>query len=241
MTVDGGSTSNKSLGKNVLLPYLSSQGIDHIDLALITHCDADHYSGMLYLLEEEERISIGELLLPRVAEEDARYDALRKAAEARDTKLRYMGSGDHLRFGDVEIRAYYPVGTEPIKEANAHSIGMLLQYQDFQMLFTGDMDEACEEVLLEELARTGEAANASIDVLKVGHHGSHTSTSEALLEALKPETAILSFGVGNDYGHPHAETLERLERYEVRMLKTGELGEIRITVPSRHKKNPAVG
>ena len=236
MTVDGGSTSNKSLGKNVLLPYLESQGIDYIDLALITHCDADHYSGILYLLEEEEHIRIGELLLPRVAEHDTRYDALREAAEARGTQLRYVGSGDMLRFGDVELRAYYPVGVEPIQEANAHSIGMLLRYQDFQMLFTGDMDETCEAVLLGELARTGERANASIDVLKVGHHGSHTSTSEALLEALQPETALLSYGVGNDYGHPHAETLERLTRYGVRMLKTGELGEIRITVPEKPAK-----
>ena len=200
MSIDGGSTSNKSLGKNVLLPYLESQGVGHIDLALITHCDADHYSGILYLLEEEEDISFGELLLPQVAEHDMRYDALREAAEARQVQVQYFGSGDCIVLGEVEIRAYYPVGSEIVKEANAHSIGMMLRYQDFRMLFTGDMDQTCEQVLLEELERTGEEANASIDVLKVGHHGSHTSTSEELLQALRPETAILSYGADNDYG-----------------------------------------
>lgn len=229
MSVDGGSTSDQRLGKNVLVPYLESQGIERIDLALITHCDADHYSGILYLLEEESKISIGELLLPRVAMQDARYDALRDAAAARDVQIRYFGQGDCIDLGEVEIRGYYPAGTERLEAANDHSIGMLLRAPDFQMLFTGDMDEDCEQAMLAALweADTG---YPKIDVLKAGHHGSHTSTSEALLTALRPDYAILSYGVGNDYGHPHAETRERLRRYDVKMLETGKMGGIRLTV-----------
>ena len=234
MSVDGGSTSDQRLGENVLVPYLESQGIGHIDLALITHCDADHYSGIQYLLEEEPKMSIGELLLPRVAMQDARYDALRDAAAARDVRIRYFGQGDCIDLGEVEIRGYYPAGTERLEAANDHSIGMLLRAPDFQMLFTGDMDEDCERQMLAALweADTG---YPKIDVLKAGHHGSHTSTSEALLTALRPDYAILSYGVGNDYGHPHAETRERLRRYGVEMLETGKMGEIRIII------NPAVG
>ena len=229
MSVDGGSTSDQRLGKNVLVPYLESQGIGHIDLALITHCDADHYSGIQYLLEEESKMTIGELLLPRVAVQDARYDALRDAAAARDVRIRYFGQGDCIDLGEVEIRGYYPAGSERLEAANDHSIGMLLRAPDFQMLFTGDMDEACEQQMLAALweADTG---YPKIDVLKAGHHGSHTSSSEALLAALRPDYAILSYGVGNDYGHPHAETRERLRRYGVEMLETGAMGEIRITV-----------
>lgn len=227
MSVDGGSTSDRRLGKNVLVPYLESQGIGHIDLALITHCDADHYSGILYLLEEETKISIGELLLPRVAVQDARYDALRDAAAARDVQIRYFGQGDSITLGEVEIRGYYPAGTAKLEAANDHSIGMLLHAPDFQMLFTGDMDEACEQQMLAALWEAN-AGYPKIDVLKAGHHGSHTSSSEALLAALRPDYAILSYGVGNDYGHPHAETRERLERYGVEMLETGVMGEIRI-------------
>lgn len=229
MSVDGGSTSNQRLGENVLVPYLESQGIEHIDLALITHCDADHYSGILYLLEEEPKISIGELLLPRVAVQDARYDALRDAAAARDVQIRYFGQGDSITLGEVEILAYYPAGTAKLETANDHSIGMLLHAPDFQMLFTGDMDENCEQQMLAALWEAN-AGYPKIDVLKAGHHGSHTSSSEALLAALRPDYAILSYGVGNDYGHPHAETRERLERYGVEMLETGKMGEIRITV-----------
>ena len=227
MSVDGGSTSDQRLGKNVLVPYLESQGIGHIDLALITHCDADHYSGILYLLEEEPKISIGELLLPRVAVQDARYDTLRDAAAARDVQIRYFGQGDSITLGEVEIRGYYPAGTAKLEAANDHSIGMLLHAPDFQMLFTGDMDEACEQQMLAALWEAN-AGYPKIDVLKAGHHGSHTSSSEALLAALRPDYAILSYGVGNDYGHPHAETRERLERYGVEMLETGVMGEIRI-------------
>lgn len=229
MSVDGGSTSDQRLGENVLVPYLESQGIGHIDLALITHCDADHYSGIQYLLEEEPKMSIGELLLPRVAMQDARYDALRDAAAARDVRIRYFGQGDCIDLGEVEIRGYYPAGTERLEAANDHSIGMLLRAPDFQMLFTGDMDEDCERQMLAALweADTG---YPKIDVLKAGHHGSHTSSSEALLAALRPDYAILSYGVGNDYGHPHAETRERLRRYDVKMLETGVMGEIRLTV-----------
>ena len=229
MSVDGGSTSNQRLGKNVLVPYLESQGIEHIDLALITHCDADHYSGILYLLEEEPKISIGELLLPRVAVQDARYDALRDAAATRDVQIRYFGQGDSIALGEVEILGYYPAGTAKLEAANDHSIGMLLHAPDFQMLFTGDMDETCEQQMLAALWEAN-AGYPKIDVLKAGHHGSHTSSSEALLAALRPDYAILSYGVGNDYGHPHAETRERLERYGVQMLETGKMGEIRITV-----------
>lgn len=227
MSVDGGSTSDQRLGENVLVPYLESQGIEHIDLALITHCDADHYSGILYLLEEEPKISIGELLLPRVAVQDARYDALRDAAATRDVQIRYFGQGDSITLGEVEIFGYYPAGTAKLEAANDHSIGMLLHAPDFQMLFTGDMDEACEQQMLAALWEAN-AGYPKIDVLKAGHHGSHTSSSEALLAALRPDYAILSYGVGNDYGHPHAETRERLERYGVEMLETGVMGEIRI-------------
>lgn len=229
MSVDGGSTSNQRLGENVLVPYLESQGIEHIDLALITHCDADHYSGILYLLEEEPKISIGELLLPWVAVQDARYDVLRDAAATRDVQIRYFGQGDSITLGEVEILGYYPAGTAKLEAANDHSIGMLLHAPDFQMLFTGDMDETCEQQMLAALWEAN-AGYPKIDVLKAGHHGSHTSSSEALLAALRPDYAILSYGVGNDYGHPHAETRERLERYGVEMLETGKMGEIRITV-----------
>ncbi len=229
MSVDGGSTSDQRLGENVLVPYLESQGIGHIDLALITHCDADHYSGIQYLLEEEPKMSIGELLLPRVAMQDARYDVLRDAAAARDVRIRYFGQGDCIDLGEVEIRGYYPAGTERLEAANDHSIGMLLRASDFQMLFTGDMDEDCERQMLAALWEDN-AGYPKIDVLKAGHHGSHTSTSEALLTALRPDYAILSYGVGNDYGHPHAETRERLRRYDVEMLETGVMGEIRLTV-----------
>ncbi len=246
ITVDGGSTSEKKLPEEMLIPYFESQGIDVIDIAFITHCDSDHYSGILYLLEESEAIKIKELVLPLPAEKDARYDKLKTAASAKNTGIRYFGAGSKLQVDDLNLRGLYPLSNDYIEEANSHSIGMLLNYRNFSMLFTGDMDKECEYKMLDYMEKSGSgilpqisSSNPSgisdvtkkpfdIDILKAGHHGSSTSTSEDLLDFMTPEVAILSYGNNNRYGHPHKETLEILENHGIELYETGKNGEIRI-------------
>ena len=231
-TVDGGSTSEKKLPEDMMIPYLESQGIDVIDIAFITHCDSDHYSGILYLLEESDEIQIKELVLPLPAESDERYEKLKNAALAKDTKVRYFGAGSELKIKDLELTGLYPLTGNYIEEANSHSIGMLLNYRNFSMLFTGDMDKECEYKMLDYvdgLLSDQIIETPDIDILKVGHHGSSTSTSEELLDFMTPEVAIMSYGNNNRYGHPHKETLEILKSHDVKILETVKNGEIQIT------------
>ncbi|SDZ79289.1 competence protein ComEC [Oribacterium sp. KHPX15] len=239
ITVDGGSTSEKKLSEDMLIPYFESQGIDLIDITFITHCDSDHYSGILYLLEESDEIQIKELVLPLPAESDERYEKLKNAALAKDTQIRYFGAGSKLKLKDLELTGLYPLTSEYIEEANSHSIGMLLNYRNFSMLFTGDMDKECEYKMLDYadgLLSDQIIETPDIDILKVGHHGSSTSTSEELLDFMTPEVAIMSYGNNNRYGHPHKETLEILKSHDVKILETVKNGEVQITSDGKSYK-----
>ena len=237
ITVDGGSTSEKKLPEDMLIPYFESQGIDVIDIAFITHCDSDHYSGILYLLEECEDIRIKKLVLPLPAENDDRYNKLKNAASEKNTEIRYFGAGSVLKVKDMNLIGLYPLTNNYIEEANSHSIGMLLNYKNFNMLFTGDMDKECEYKMLDYVANSDITKfDFDIDILKAGHHGSSTSTSEELLSFFTPDAVILSYGDNNRYGHPHKETLEILENHDVKILETGKTGEIRINSNGEHYK-----
>ncbi len=227
ITIDMGSTSSGSLGKKVCLPYLKSQGIARIDLAILSHSDQDHISGLLYLLTETEDIAVGQLLLPAAAETDSRYDDIREAANTRSIPFSYARAGDVLSIGDFSLLCLYPENNSYIEDANSHSATFLLSTDAFRMLFTGDLPVEQEPLVLQNLLRyTGEYPD--IDILKAGHHGSHTSSSPELLTALRPEYALLSYGEGNRYGHPHQETLEKLTQLDISRLDTALHGEIQI-------------
>lgn len=236
ISIDCGSSSDRSMGENLLRPYLMSQGIGCIDIAFISHSDNDHTSGILALLNEGD-IEIERLALPSVAFYDERYDRLRELAEIRGCELIYISSGTRLRlernqgliWGDkneLSLLCYFPYGNDYMEDANSHSTGLLLSYGEFKMLFTGDMPGAQEMSMLSAMEELGGAPD--IDILKLGHHGSSTSTTAELLSGCRPEYGLISCGRGNSYGHPHRETMERLSEFSVKALETASMGEIRI-------------
>ncbi len=284
ITIDNGSTSNNSFGEGILEPYLLSQGITSIDCAIITHCDKDHYSGMLWIMEESENVRVRQICLPSCARNDKRYRPLTESAEKHGTTIEYLARGNCLSLGTMRsgnedallLNCLYPEGSEYIEEANSHSIGILLSYKKFQMLFTGDLPKEKEGVLIQALLdlqneivtreinknknknknknenenRFADTENRNknrsenvsinknnvrrksctrtIEILKAGHHGSSTSTSGELLDTLKASCALLSYGKNNRYGHPHRETMNALENYNITCYETAILGEIRI-------------
>ena len=261
-TIDNGSTSKNLFPEQIFFPYCKAKRIQHIDYALLTHCDRDHISGIQALLEKNPSISLSHLILPASALEDHRYDLLKRLAYNHGADISYWQKGDELVFSEqgiylptkvnamaenstmaenhattkkgwpytkdhqLHIRCFYPNDSSHIEEANAHSIGCLLTYGHFRMLFTGDMPKEAEEALLEN-CREAEVSPV-VDVLKLAHHGSKTSSCPSFLSETQAKFALFSYGKKNRYGHPHKNTVENCQKYRLFPLETAKLGEILI-------------
>lgn len=255
-TIDNGSTSKNLFPEQIFFPYCKAKRIQHIDYALLTHCDRDHISGIQALLEKNPSISLSHLILPASALQDHRYDLLKRLAYNHGADVSYWQKGDELVFSEqgiclsakktawaenpstskkrgsdtkghqLHIRCFYPNDSTYIEEANAHSIGCLLEYGHFRMLFTGDMPKESEEALLENCRET--EASPVVDVLKLAHHGSKTSSCPSFLSETRAKFALFSYGKKNRYGHPHKSTVENCMKYQLFPLETAKLGEILI-------------
>ncbi|HUH13255.1 MAG TPA: ComEC/Rec2 family competence protein, partial [Longimicrobiales bacterium] len=209
-------------GRSRVVPYLLRQGAGRLDLLVITHPDADHVGGAAAVLDA---LGAGAVLDPGLAAgKDVYLEALREAAEG-GTRWLAGVAGDELEIDGVRLRVLAPAPGEVAggAESNAVSVVFRAEFGAFAALFTGDADVAVERRLLRdgpELLRA--------QLLKVGHHGSATSTSEELLVAMGTPLAVISVGRRNRYGHPHPAVLERLERRGVRVLRTDRNGAITI-------------
>ncbi len=243
--VDGGSTDQKGLGENRLEPFLKSRGISAIDFAIVSHGDQDHISGLVYLMEESP-IRIKCLVLPAAGRGDEAYDRLEYLAGTRDCPVLWMGRGDRISMGKLDIYCQYPekedrADDEPkaVKDRNEHSLVLQVSYGDFYMLLTGDMSKEGEERLLameaEQEKEHTEESLKNIQVLKVAHHGSPYSTTRSWIETLKPRWAVISYGKDNSYGHPGKEVLKALSENNVQILETAKCGAV-ILRTDGHKK-----
>lgn len=237
---DCGSTSRSGIGEYVLMPFLKYRGIHHVDAIFISHPDEDHCNGILELLAlaEEEHIIIDRIVLPAIAEVGRtqafadiwstveEYDC--KGTSENPTLVQYIGSGDSWKVGDWEFTCLHPRKGTTLDDANAYSQCFYVEdSNDFCMLLTGDVEKEGEEELLRELV---ERNIRDITILKVPHHGSRYSSSDAFLEQIRPKVAIISCGESNRYGHPHAETLDRLESVGSQVLTTPEYGAITVEI-----------
>lgn len=246
---DCGSTSRSGVGEYVLIPFLKYSGIGHIDAVFISHPDTDHCSGIIELLAlaKEERITIDRIVLPAIAEEQRRdafgeiIDAVGSAdcqddhgdttkvmhmGNCKDTQIMYIGEGTTWEVGELRFTCLHPKKGTTEADANAYSECIYVEGQnDFSILLTGDVEAEGEAELLAELQ---ERNIRDITIMKVAHHGSRYSTSEEFLEQVKPRVAIISCGENNSYGHPHEETLERLEEVGSMIFATTDYGAITI-------------
>lgn len=233
--IDGGSTSEKQVGKYRILPFLKSRGIRQIDYMIATHADEDHINGLEELINMSgDGYHIRQLFLPDVADKDqSGYVLLRKAAEQKHIPVRYLSTGSYFQSGGVSFVCLNPAAGNAFDSANAESITLSMQYQNFSCLFTGDLEGAGEEALQNIISSASTRQSYHIPehytVLKVAHHGSKNSTCEQLLDRLKPECALISCGRKNRYGHPHKELLERLASSGADIRRTDESGALSVT------------
>ena len=200
-----------------------------MDAAFLTHADRDHTNGIVYLTSRASAIRLRRVILTAAAESDPRYTELKTAlCERPETELSYMGAGDV--YGN--FTCLWPRRDALPAETNEQSLLLLFRANGKRCLFTGDAGTESEEKLLSELNAPGHeterAALSEIYLLKVGHHGSRSASSEDFLELLSPECALISCGRGNSYGHPHAEAMERLHRHAGQVHSTANEGALSV-------------
>lgn len=236
---DGGSSSVSKVGKYRMIPFLKYQGASQLKAVFVSHVDSDHCNGIAELLEqaELEGIKVENLVLPDLADEcrSSGYEELVDLAGQNGIAVQYLHEGQQFQDGELLFQCLHPLKGYRAEDLNETSMVLLVTYREFSMLLTGDVQGAGEEHLTQELKVWKEPggtdhAGTELTILKVAHHGSKNSTSEEFLQAANPKLAIISCGEGNRYGHPHEETLERLEKADIPWFCTKDYGAITVTV-----------
>ncbi len=212
MLIDAG----ESTSADSVFAELDERGIKDIDILVATHPHADHIGGMLSLLG---RYDIGQVLMPDMTSDSKTYAKLLQAIKTESIPLVEAYAGYRFSFGSAVCTVVSP-SADDNKDANNESVVIYLGFGDTDFLFTGDMEEWAEKRVLDS------NYYVDADVLKVAHHGSSTGSSEAFLSAITPDYAVISCGRSNDYGHPHAETLDRLEEAGAQIYRTDIQGDI---------------
>jgi len=232
MLVDGGGRPNSPytdvIGRNVVVPALRKQGLNRIDVVVLTHPHDDHVQGLIPVLQD---FRIGMVLDPALPHGSDSY--MRFLAEVKKRKIPYKRAvrGQTVNFGDGVCAIVLHPPDERLKEVssylNANSVVLRVTYGSSSLLLTGDAEKKAEDEMLSA------GMNVESDVLKVAHHGSRSATSEHWLDRVKPRIAVISVGQGNQFGHPSPEVLERLARRRIRVFRTDCNGAVMIRMTTR--------
>ncbi len=239
---DCGSSDVSAVGEYRLAPALKQKGISVIDLAVVSHMDGDHTSGIKEVLEAMKpwkneifyrssykgELAIRKLILPKVSEPSEAFLELVALAEQKNVEIEYREAGEVLyREKGLLLECLSPLNAK--ESDNDTSLVFLLQMQGLAVWFMGDAGVKAEEHLMTRLgAEAVSHLQEGMVVLKVGHHGSKTSSSEAFLSYVEPDVSVISCGYQNRYGHPHGEVLETLERESGKVFRTDLHGAVMI-------------
>ena len=211
MLIDGGNVADSSL----VVSYLEKQGVEELSLVVSTHAHEDHVGGLPGVLAV---YPVGAVWSPTKTYASKCFDDFLYYVNQQGLEITIPKAGDRFSLGDAQIRVLGPVTN--YAEPNNTSIVLMVQFGENRFLFTGDMELEAENDMLDA------GADVKADVLKVGHHGSETSTGYRFLYAVDPDYGVISVGKGNSYGHPHEAPMSRLEDAEVTLYRTDELGTV---------------
>ncbi len=213
----GGRMFGRDPGRTQVVPYLRQVGIEHIDLFVITHADLDHRGGAKAVLD---LMQVGALMI-HPAETDPMTQMLKARAEHWDAEVwdiydRWSWQGEH-----AQLTAWIP--PSELEEKNDRSIVLDVLSDGMRVLLTGDLEEAGEMWWV--------AKNlGAVDFLKMPHHGSHTSSSNELLDSTQPRVAMSSAGVNNAFDHPRPDVVRRYQLRGIKTFHTHQVGVIRATI-----------
>ena len=213
--VDCGSRNSWYDAGGIAADHLATMGCGTLDYLILTHYDYDHVSGVVTLLARQR---VGTVLLPRTTEGSDMRFRIELAARSHGAAVEYVEEETAYPLGESSLTVYPPVG-----EGEQRGLAVLCTRGSFDLLVTGDMDMAGERALIAAYDLP------DVEALVAGHHGSRSSTSEELLEAVRPETALISVG-DNSYGHPAEETMIRLDKAGAEICRTDLQGTIHLSV-----------
>ena len=211
MLIDAGDNNQGTKIQN----YLQHEGISQLKYVVCTHPDADHIGGMDVILYKFDCETI---FMTDEEKDTATYRDVINTMENKRYKRTLPIVGDTYQLGDAQFTIIAP--SQMVDDSNNNSIALMLTHGENTFLFTGDAEEDEESDIVKSGLLSG------IDVYKAGHHGSRSSSSEELLDAVTPEYAVISCGEGNKYGHPHAQTLNNFRMMGIQTFRTDEQGTI---------------
>ncbi len=211
MLIDGGNAEDS----NLIVSYLRDLNIDYLDYVVCTHAHEDHVGGLSGALHECE---VGRVFCSTNSYNSKAFRNFKRYSEERGREIEIPSAGDSFSLGESSVEIFAPL--KDYEDTNNNSIVLKVTYGDTSFLFTGDAEREAESDMLDA------GFDLTADVLKVGHHGSSTSTSYPFLREVMPKYAVISCGKDNSYGHPHKETLSRLADAGVEIYRTDKMGHI---------------
>lgn len=215
MLIDAG---DNSMGTGIQL-YLQKQGVDRLDYLVLTHTDADHIGGADVILT---KFDVDTVFMGDYEKDNATYRDVLQAMDEKKLLWSTPRAGAQYALGDAFFTIIAPV--DSYSDPNNSSIGLLLEKGSTRFLFTGDAEQTAEEDMVAYSRETG--LDITADVYHAGHHGSSTSSSRILLDAVKPSWAVISCGEDNSYGFPHAEVLNSFRERGIQVFRTDEQGSV---------------
>jgi len=211
MLIDGGNADDSSL----VVSYLQKQGVGELEAVVCSHAHEDHVGGLAGVLAVFPTRAV---YAPTRTHSSACFDDFLYYADQQDLTVQIPAPGDTFPLGSARISVLGPVKSYP--DVNNTSLVLKVVYGETSFLFTGDMEVDAERDMLDA------GADVKADVLKVGHHGSDTSSGYRFLYEVDPDYGVISLEADNPYGHPHEEPLSRLMHAEVTLYRTDILGTI---------------
>ena len=212
MLIDAGNNDDSQTVKN----YVSNQGITKLDVVVGTHPHEDHVGGLDYIINS---FKIGKVYMPKRTATTKTFTDVINAIKSKGLKITAPVPGQSFKLGEATCNILAPNGSG-YEDVNNESIVIKVTFGSNSFLFTGDAEDVSEKEMLSK----GYALKA--DVLKVGHHGSYSSTTQEFLNKVNPKYAVISVGKNNSYGHPHKENMDRLKAKNIPVYRTDECGTI---------------
>ncbi|HWR22057.1 MAG TPA: ComEC/Rec2 family competence protein [Feifaniaceae bacterium] len=206
--------------------FLQNQAVKKLDVVIGTHPHADHIGGMEKIVTH---YTIGTYYMPDAQNQTRMFENLLDALAEQDISVKQAVGGKQSAIGwdeDVEVNILSPLPGVEYDDLNDSSVILHVQYGETSILLTGDAESFAEKAALKALPESCFRAT----VLKVGHHGSSTSSSDAFLDAVGPELAVVSLGKDNEYGHPHKEVVDALKSRNIPLYRTDTGGTVHISL-----------